>query len=86
MGSIQKQYPASLKAKVALEAIREDRTCAELASGYQVHPTQIKKWKNIATQGIIELFADRKKKRDEEKNLLIEEMYREIRELKVELN
>ena len=38
MGSIRKQYPASLKAKVALEAIRGERTCAELASEYQVHP------------------------------------------------
>jgi len=69
MGSIRKQYPASLKGKVALEAIRGERACAELPSEYQVHPTQIKKWKKIATQGIIELFTDRKKKKDEDKNL-----------------
>jgi len=86
MGSIRKQYPPSLKAKVALEAIRGERTCAELASEYQVHPTQIKKWKKIVTEGIIELFTDRKKKTDEEKNLLIEELYRQIGQLKVELD
>ena len=63
MGSIRKQYPASLKGKVALEAIRGERTCAELASEYQVHPTQIKKWKKIATEEIVELFTDRKKKK-----------------------
>ena len=39
MGSIHRQYAPSFKAKVALEAIRGERTCAELASEYQVHPT-----------------------------------------------
>ncbi len=38
MGNIRKQYPPSFRAKVALEAIRGERTCAELASEYQVHP------------------------------------------------
>lgn len=58
MGSIYRQYPPSLKTKVALEAIRGERTCAELASEYQVHPTQTKKWKKIATERMIELFAE----------------------------
>lgn len=39
MGSIHRQHPSSFKAKVALEAIRGERTCAELAGEYQVHPT-----------------------------------------------
>jgi len=86
MGSIHRQYAPSFKAKVALEAIRGERTCAELASEYQVHPTQIKKWKKMATEGMTELFTDRKKKRGEEKNLLIEELYRQIGQLKVELD
>lgn len=38
MGKIRKQYPPSLKAKVALEAIKEEKTSAELASEYGVHP------------------------------------------------
>ena len=86
MGSIRKQYPPSSRAKVALEAIRGERTCAELASEYQVHPTQIKKWKRIAVEGIVELSTDSKKKKDKEKNLLIEELYPQIGQLKVELD
>lgn len=86
MGNIRKQYPPSFRAKVALEAIRGERTCAELASEYQVHPTQIKKWKRTAVEGISELFTDRKRRGDKEKNLLIEELYRQIGQLKVELD
>jgi len=39
MANIRKKYPPSFKAKVALEAIREDKTSADLASQYQVHPS-----------------------------------------------
>ena len=49
MKQMRKKYPPSFKAKVALEAIREQKTSAELASLYQVHPGQIRNWKR-ATQ------------------------------------
>ena len=86
MGRIHKKYSPSFKARVALEAIKEEQTTAELASRYGVHPTQIKRWKKAAAEGMIELFTDRKGQREEEKNLLIEELYREIGRLKVELD
>ena len=86
MGKIHKRYPPTLKAKVALEAIREEETIVELASRYQVHPTQIKRWKKADTERMIELFADKRQKREKENNLLIEELYREIGQLKVELD
>lgn len=86
MGKIRKQYPPSFKTKVALEAIKEEKTSAELVSEYGVHPSQIKKWKKIAIDGIMELFTDRRQSKDKEKNLLIEELYREIGQLKVELD
>lgn len=47
---------------------------------------EIKRWKKAAAEGMIELFTDRKGQREEEKNLLIEELYREIGRLKVELD
>jgi len=86
MGKIHKRHSPSFKAKVALEAIREEETVTELASRYGVHPTQIKRWKKAAAEGMIELFTDRRGKREEEKSLLIEELYREIGQLKVELD
>lgn len=45
MARTRRRFSAALKAKVALEAIRGQRTVAELAGEYQVHPTQISQWK-----------------------------------------
>jgi transposase len=42
---IRKQHPASFKAKVALEAIKERLTVAQIASAYRIHPTQVGVWK-----------------------------------------
>ena len=86
MLSIRKKYPPAFKTKVALEAIKGEKTSAELASKYEVHPQQIRRWKRIATNGIIELFTDTRQKRDKEKDMLIEELYKQIGQLKVDLD
>jgi transposase-like protein len=41
----QKRHPAAFKAKVALEAVKQTRTLAELSKAFQVHPVQISQWK-----------------------------------------
>lgn len=86
MRKIYKQYSPSFKAKVALEAIREEETIVELASRYGVHPTQIKKWKKVAMEKKTELFTDNGRRKEKEKNLFIEELCREIGQLNVELD
>ena len=86
MERIRKSYSPAFKAKVALEAIKEEKTMAELASRYGVHPVQIRRWKKAALEGIVELFRDGKGKEIKEKNFLIEELYKEIGRLKVELD
>ena len=46
MKKLRKRYSAEFKAKVAFEAIEGDKTINELASGYELHPTQITHWKS----------------------------------------
>ena len=49
----RRSYPAELKAKVALEALCEEATMAELAARYGVHPNLITNWKTKARQQVL---------------------------------
>jgi transposase len=84
--NLRRKHTPSFKAKVALEAIKEQKTSAELASQYQVHPGQIRNWKTSATKGLIDLFTDKRKSRDQDREELIQELYRQISQMKVDLD
>ena len=59
---------------------------AELASQYQVHPGQIRNWKATVTKGLIDLFSDTRKRKDQDQEKFIQELYRQIGQLKVDLD
>ena len=86
MKSLRSKYPPSFKAKVALEAIKEEKTSAELSTPYQVHPGQIRNWKATLKKGATDLFNGNSKKRKDNKEELIQELYRQIGQQKVELD
>lgn len=81
----RKVFPPTLKAKVGLEAVKGDKTIAELASLSGVHPTQIKQWKAIVEAGLPDLFSDKRKKNDKTEEELKESLYKEIGKQKVEI-
>lgn len=83
-GDIRRVHPPAFKAKVALEAIKEQKTIAEIASIYGIHPTQITKWKKRALDGLSQVFSDKWKTEEKHKDVLIQELYRQIGKLKVE--
>ena len=83
---IRRVHPAAFKAKVALEAIKEQRTIAELAGMYSIHPTQITKWKKQALDILSGGFSEKQKKKEHDDHELIQELYQQIGRLKVELD
>lgn len=83
---MRKQFPDDFKAKVALAALRGDKTIAELATEYEVHPTQINAWKAVVKDGLGELFstpAGGAQKMKEQKDL-IEQLYKNVGRMQVE--
>lgn len=83
---MRKKFSSSFKAKVALEAISEQKTLAELASEYDVHPTQITKWKKELLERAGEIFDKDASREAKTAQVREAELYRQIGQLKVEVD
>ena len=59
----RRQYPPEFKARVALEALREEATMTELAARYDVHPNLIANWKKKARQQVLSSFSGQQERR-----------------------
>lgn len=85
MSNKRKQYSPEFKAKVALSAIRGEKTVSELASQYEIHPTVVNSWKRQLTEQAREIFAPESgRKGTPDQQSQIDELYRQIERLKVE--
>jgi putative transposase len=80
------QYKAEFKFEVALEALKGQQTMSELSSHYQVHPTQITKWKKqLQTEGRT-LFSAGQRREEQRTEAFQSALYEEIGRLKFELD
>lgn len=82
----RKRYSAELKTKVAIEAIKGQKTTNEIAAAYGVHPTQITQWKKQALDGLPDLFSTRESRQAKSEEALIANLYQEIGQLKVQVD
>lgn len=83
MSKKRKQHSPEFKAKVALAAIKNEETLAELAQRFGVHPTMISTWKKALLEGVPEIFDKNHKSRKQNESQ-VDELYRQIGKLKVE--
>lgn len=80
----RKRCSAEFKAKVALEAIREELTTAELAKKYGVHPTMINGWKKAAIENMAAAFAQKAEETPTVSHKDVEKLHAKIGQLVVE--
>ena len=82
---IRKRHGKKLKAEVAMEAIKGQKTTTQIASDFKVHPTQVNQWKKVLKESAQEIFStdqQRKKAKQIDEGALFEEIGR----LKFELD
>jgi len=79
----RKVYPKELRARVALEAIKETKTVAEISSEYEVHSNMVSKWKKHLQDNIADIFI-RKNEKDPDAQQQIDNLYKEIGRMQVE--
>jgi transposase len=85
MKRTRKEHNAAFKAKVALAAVKGDRTIAELASEFGVHPNQIYNWKKQLLDGAASVFEGGGLAAEGTSNeTQVDLLYRQIGQLKVE--
>ena len=84
--SKRRSFDKNFKAKVALEALRGEKTLAEISSQFDVHANMINNWKKQLLENLPDLFEDKRTKsgRKKEEKDNADELYRQIGRLQVE--
>ena len=84
--NLRKNHDSAFKAKVALEAIKGEKTMAQISSEYGVHANQIRQWRQRLLEEMPGVFSDRRQKKEKQNEEMTAELYRQIGQLKVELD
>lgn len=82
----RRKFTARFKTRVALEAIKGTRTIQEIASHFQVHTSQVAKWKRVALERMPESFSTGPAQNHEREDNLKAQLFQQIGEMKVELD
>ena len=80
----RRRFTADFKARVALEALRGDRTIQEIAAKHKVHPNQVSSWKRQAVDGLDEVFSNGADRAGRDHEAEVRDLHAKIGELMVE--
>lgn len=80
----RKRYSSSFKAKVALEALRGEKTMSELSAKYGVHPNMLAGWKRKAVEGMADIFSSNGSRSGRTNESEIKDLHAKIGQLTVE--
>ena len=86
MTTTRKTHSPKFKARVAIEALRGEKTLSQLGSQYKVHPMQIAKWRKAALEQLPELFVDGRSRKSRNEETDKDALFEEIGRLKMELD
>lgn len=78
------KHSTQTKVKVVLEALKGEKTMAEITAKYSIHATQINTWKKAVLEIIPEAFSSKRKQQANDQQALVDELYKSIGQLKVE--
>ena len=85
MAKKRRQFTAEFKARVVRAALREDKTLAELAGQFDVHPNQITEWKRRVLESMPDVFGRRKAAEARDVEDHESRLYEQVGKLQVEL-
>ena len=80
----RRKFSSEFKAKVALEATKEQMTLVELSKKFDINPVVISRWKAEFLANISSVFNDKQESKEDDENVDIEKLYAQIGQLKVE--
>jgi transposase len=82
----RQSYSKEFKARVALDALKGQKTVSEIASEYSIHPNQVSQWKKKALEGMSDSFARGKSNEVEDMERERDRLYRKVGQLQVEVD
>jgi transposase-like protein len=86
MAKTRRHFTSEFKAKIALEAVKGQRTISEIATQYEIHPNLVTQWKKALQENASDVFSDSQAKDKADDEELKSQLYQQIGQLKVELD
>ena len=83
---VRKKHSKELKARIALDAIKGQKTMTELASEYGVHANQISRWKKQLLDAAPDVFIQGKNKEAEKQEVEQDRLYKKVGQLQIEVD